>query len=769
MGTISRSHSFTAGEKPTEAQWNVDINQLITLINGNLDANNVDATAIATVASAQTISARKTFTAGIAVDELVGIANSGGGDVKLTEFRWDPASGILANGDGFYISLVADNNNSGEEHEYARMLVDLDTITNGSEASSLIFYTDVAGTLTAQLDISSAGVVCTSLLKTEDTTEATTTTDGSLQTDGGLSIAKDAVFGDDVKLLSDSAVLNFGADSDITVTHVADTGLTVAGAHANGTNLQLNNTASDGDAAIQFALSGTVAYTMGVEDGDSDKFVINYGTGALGAQPALEINTSGNTTVAGTLASGAFTSSGIIKTDDATEATSTTDGSLQTDGGLSVVKDVVIGDDLKLLSDSAVLSLGDGSDATLTHDGTTGATLAANPLALSSGTATLAITAGDVTVFDDNNNADTSLAIGTSATEALKVEVLNGGSNKTAEEIKISTATASGTANHGKISVYIDGTEIFDIDDGGIDMASGKTVAVDGTDLTSSSASNAFQTIAVSGQDNVVADSTTDTLTFAAGSNVTLTTTAASDTVTIAAAGAGGATGLSLNDDVALTLGTGNDATLLFNGTNTVLNSAGVVQIENMYFDNTGEVAVGEADPSGYGSKFSVVCNDATYHAQTIHNDGDNANRRGLKIQAGAYNASGTTAYLDCFDGNGHAVGDISNTSGTFALNDTSDVRLKENIVNTAVDGVAVINALRVVDFNWRANGIRAVGGLIADEVFAAYPSATSGRPGAVDANDDPEMMGVARDVLVPVAIKAIQQLTQRIAALEAS
>ena len=46
----------------------------------------------------------------------------------------------------------------------------------------------------------------------------TSTTDGSLQTDGGLSVAKDIVAGDDVKLLSDSAVLSFGADSEIQLT-----------------------------------------------------------------------------------------------------------------------------------------------------------------------------------------------------------------------------------------------------------------------------------------------------------------------------------------------------------------------------------------------------------------------------------------------------------------------------------------------------------------------------------------------------------------------
>ena len=44
MGTITRSHTFTAGEKPTDTQWNVDINQLFTLVNGNIDNANIDLT-----------------------------------------------------------------------------------------------------------------------------------------------------------------------------------------------------------------------------------------------------------------------------------------------------------------------------------------------------------------------------------------------------------------------------------------------------------------------------------------------------------------------------------------------------------------------------------------------------------------------------------------------------------------------------------------------------------------------------------------------------
>ncbi len=84
---------------------------------------------------------------------------------------------------------------------------------------------------------------------------------------------------------------------------------------------------------------------------------------------------SGAVDVAGATTTAALTASGVLKTDDTTDATSTTDGSLQTDGGLSVAKDTIIGNDLKLLSDSSVLVFGAGSDATLTHTNDTGLTL----------------------------------------------------------------------------------------------------------------------------------------------------------------------------------------------------------------------------------------------------------------------------------------------------------------------------------------------------------------------------------------------------------
>ena len=113
--------------------------------------------------------------------------------------------------------------------------------------------------------------------------------------------------------------------------------------------------------------------------------VINFSNGDITATHSSETLTfAGGTVATAALTTSTIVASGIIKTDDATDATSTTDGSLQTDGGLSVVKDAVFGDDVTLITDSAVLNLGVGSDVKLTHDGTTGGTLSGTPIVIES-------------------------------------------------------------------------------------------------------------------------------------------------------------------------------------------------------------------------------------------------------------------------------------------------------------------------------------------------------------------------------------------------
>ena len=74
---------------------------------------------------------------------------------------------------------------------------------------------------TDAIAVSSAGVVALSA-----TTEASATTTAALTVAGGLGVAKDVWIGDDLVLDSDSTVISLGADQDVTVTHVADSGVT---------------------------------------------------------------------------------------------------------------------------------------------------------------------------------------------------------------------------------------------------------------------------------------------------------------------------------------------------------------------------------------------------------------------------------------------------------------------------------------------------------------------------------------------------------------
>ena len=77
------------------------------------------------------------------------------------------------------------------------------------------------GTITLGNDINSAGTYVTHLTLTPNATVASST----MAVAGNLTVGNDLTITDDVLLDSDSGVLKFGDDQEITVTHVADTGL----------------------------------------------------------------------------------------------------------------------------------------------------------------------------------------------------------------------------------------------------------------------------------------------------------------------------------------------------------------------------------------------------------------------------------------------------------------------------------------------------------------------------------------------------------------
>ena len=121
--------------------------------------------------------------------------------------------------------------------------------------------------------------------------------------------------------------------------------------------------------------------------------------------------------------------------------------------------------------------------------------------------------------------------------------------------------------------------------------------------------------------------------------------------------------------------------------------------------------------------------------------------------------ASGTR-YFIYFTYNGTNVGSITGTSTATAYNTSSDQRLKENIAD-ADDAGNKIDAIQVRKFDWKVDGSHQDYGMIAQELQAVAPEAVS------VPEDSEEMMGVDYSKLVPMLIKEIQSLRNRVAQLE--
>lgn len=112
-------------------------------------------------------------------------------------------------------------------------------------------------------------------------------------------------------------------------------------------------------------------------------------------------------------------------------------------------------------------------------------------------------------------------------------------------------------------------------------------------------------------------------------------------------------------------------------------------------------------------------------------------------------------------------IGSITQSGTTgVAYNTTSDYRLKEN-VQSMQDALAKIAQLNPVTYTWKADG-SAGQGFIAHELQAVVPDCVTGEKDAVDEAGNPQYQGVDTSFLVATLVKAIQELTARVATLEA-
>jgi len=250
-------------------------------------------------------------------------------------------------------------------------------------------------------------------------------------------VGQDTTFADDVSLLSDAAVLNFGADSEVNLTHVADTGLLL-----NSTSVfQFRDSAlsigSSADGQLDINADTLLEITAPTVQFDSDGQVVSFGadgdvTLTHVADTALRLNSG----------------MALQFRDSAIGINSSTDGQLDVDADteieitapvvdINASTSVNISNDLKLDSDSAVLGFGADNDVTLTHVADTALMLNSSmalrfrdsALSVSSPSdGTLAIAADTevditATTIDINGNADISGSLGVGSTTMSTAKV----------------------------------------------------------------------------------------------------------------------------------------------------------------------------------------------------------------------------------------------------------------------------------------------------------------------------------------------------------
>jgi hypothetical protein len=134
----------------------------------------------------------------------------------------------------------------------------------------------------------------------------------------------------------------------------------------------------------------------------------------------------------------------------------------------------------------------------------------------------------------------------------------------------------------------------------------------------------------------------------------------------------------------------------------------------------------------------------------------------------------------------GSANGLISQTSGgsgttttyigNAAITAVSDIRLKENVVDSNRNAINILNQLRVVEHTWNdpsdqcENNRNSRGvwtGLIAQEAQPIIPWLVNKPLEDVDAKGNPQYWNMDYGYAVPLLIKAIQELNAKITALE--
>ena len=203
-----------------------------------------------------------------------------------------------------------------------------------------------------------------------------------------------------------------------------------------------------------------------------------------------------------------------------------------------------------------------------------------------------------------------------------------------------------------------------------------------------------------------------------------------------------------------------------------------------VYIDSSGSVGIGTTSPSG--TQMQVKGNHSSGYAAKFVNDGDNSNRNGILITCGKDTYSSSTAgeavYINFQDGNGTGQGGIYNSTNLDLpqFYEASDSRIKENIADTKIDALSILNQFKMREFNKIGDSKISIG-LVAQEVKDVMPELVSTVSASdskwidnldnslVDSDGNKLMYTIGTGILPYYFIKAIQELSSKVTALESA
>jgi len=159
--------------------------------------------------------------------------------------------------------------------------------------------------------------------------------------------------------------------------------------------------------------------------------------------------------------------------------------------------------------------------------------------------------------------------------------------------------------------------------------------------------------------------------------------------------------------------------------------------------------------------------NIGAFHVGSTNNPG--AAQVAMKLdtnanQAFGASAAGGTGSLEhwyYYNPNG-LVGTITTSGSATAYNTSSDRRLKTNIA-PANDASSIVDAIQIVQHDWKVGGHTRYG-VVAQDLYEVVPEAVAKGD---DGDEIEKTWGVDYSKLVPILVKEIQSLRQRVAELE--